>query len=74
MINTNLLKSLIIKKGLTQSDVAKKIGISAQSLSYKLNNKIEFQVNEVMRLREILDIENACDSELDKIFFANKID
>ena len=70
MINTKLLKSYFIKNGLTQEDVAKKIGISYQSLSDKINNKVQFKVNEVSSLCELLKIKN----EKDEIFFAKKLD
>ncbi len=70
MINSRLLKAAIVEKGMTQSDVAKKIGISYQSLSDKINNKTNFRVDEVTMLCAVLGIE----SKRDKIFFANKID
>lgn len=70
MINTKLLKSYFIKNGLTQEDVAKRIGISYQSLSDKINNKVQFKVNEVSSLCELLKIKN----EKDEIFFAKKLD
>lgn len=66
MINTKLLKSYFVKNGLTQEDVAKQIGISYQSLSDKINNKVQFKVNEVFSLCEILNI----NVDKDVIFFA----
>lgn len=71
MVNTNLLKSEIAKKGLIQSDVAKKIGVSHQSFNYKLHNKTEFKVDEVNRVCEVLDIPK---DRLGEIFFAKGID
>lgn len=68
MINTKLLKSYFVKNGLTQEDVAKNIGISYQSLSDKVNNKVQFKVNEVSSLCEILNIKD----DKDEIFFAKK--
>ena len=68
MINTKLLKSYFVKNGLTQEDVAKKIGISYQSLSDKVNNKVQFKVNEVSSLCEMLSI----NEDKDEIFFAKK--
>lgn len=70
MINTKLLKSYFVKNGLKQEEVAKNIGISYQSLSDKVNNKVQFKVDEVSELCEILKIT----SERDEIFFAKKID
>lgn len=66
MINTKLLKSYFVKNGLTQDEVAKKIGISYQSLSDKINNKCQFKVNEVSELCNVLAIKD----DKDKIFFA----
>lgn len=66
MTATNELRSLIVKKGFTQADIAKKLGISPQSFSYKLNNKVEFKASEIETLCSILSIKNK-----DKIFFAS---
>lgn len=68
MINTKLLKSYFVKNGLKQEEIAKKIGISYQSLSDKINNKSQFKVDEVSVLCKILDIKD----EKDDIFFAKK--
>lgn len=70
MIDTRLLKAAIAKKGLTQAEVAKKMGISSQSLNGKLHNKTEFQLSEVMVLCKMLDI----GVEKDRIFFAQSLD
>lgn len=64
MTSTYKLKALFIEKGLTLSDVADKIGISKTSLSYKVNNKVEFKVSEITKLCELLDI-----SDKDAYFF-----
>lgn len=65
MINTKLLKSYFVKNGFTQEEIAKKIGISSQSLSDKINNKVQFKVDEVSSLCEILEITH----DKDNIFF-----
>ena len=70
MIQTNLLQSYFKRNGLRQEDVAKKIGISKQSLSDKINNKVQFKVDEVSLLCELLNISE----EKEQIFFAKKID
>lgn len=70
MIDTKLLKAAIAKKGLTQAEVARKVGISSQSFSGKLNNKTEFQLSEVIKLCKMLDISE----EKDRIFFAQSLD
>ena len=45
-------------------EVAEKIGISLQSLSYKINNKIEFRASEMERLCNLLNI-----TDKDSYFF-----
>ena len=68
MINTKLLKSYFVKNGFTQGVTAKKIGISYQSLSDKINNKAQFKVNEVSSLCEVLNI---TDDKTNIFFFKN---
>ena len=68
MVNSLLLKSIITKKGYTQSSVAKKIGITCQTFNAKINNKIEFKVGEVLALCKFLDISI---QEKEEIFFGN---
>ena len=68
MINSLLLKSIITKKGYTQSEVAKKIGISSQTFNCKINNKTEFKLNEVISLCKFLDTTL---QEKEEIFFGN---
>lgn len=65
MTATNELRSLIAKKGYTQGYVASKLGISPQSFSYKINNKVEFKASEIEALCVLL-----CISDKDSIFFA----
>lgn len=66
MTDTNELRSLIVKNGYTQTSIAEKIGISYQSFSYKLNNKVEFKVSEIKALCSILGI-----TDKDKYFFCS---
>lgn len=61
MTDTNKLKAKIMESGLTQEKVAKMLGISCQSLSYKINNKIDFKATEINNLCRILDISNKDD-------------
>ena len=53
---TNMLKAKFAELNLTQGEVAEKLGISKQSLSYKLNNKLEFKASEIKALSKILKI------------------
>lgn len=69
MTDTLKLKALIVEHGYTQKDVAKMLGLSAQSLNKKINNKTEFKASEISRLCAVFGIENGT-----TIFFANRVD
>lgn len=69
MTNTLKLKALMVEKGFTQEQLAKKLGISEQSLNYKINNKREFKASEIQALTKILDVQ-----DVDLIFFARNVD
>jgi len=66
MININELKGRITAKGLTQGEVADKLGMRAETMSRKLKIGI-FGTDEVEKMIDILDIENPVE-----IFFAKK--
>lgn len=55
-MDANLLRAQMAKKGKTQSQVAKAIGISENSMSRKLLGKREFRLSEVQKLCCYLDI------------------
>lgn len=58
MTATNLIKAKMQEHKLTNAQIAKLLEISAQSFSYKLNNKVEFKASEIVKLCEILDIKD----------------
>lgn len=58
MTATNLIKAKMQEHKLTNAEVAKLLDISYQSFSYKLNNKVEFKASEIVKLCEILKIED----------------
>lgn len=62
MIKNNL-KSYRAKAGLTQGEVAKKIGIAPNSYSFKENGKREFTLSEAKAIADIFG------DTIDKIFF-----
>lgn len=64
----NKLKGSIVEKGLTQKQVAQKMGLSLQSLNSKLNEKRPITVAEAYQLTEILHLENPTE-----IFFAHDV-
>ena len=70
MTNTKKLKGKLAENGETIQTLAKKLNMSAPTLSYKINNKSEFSATELKSLLEILNIE---DSDIRKIFFADNV-
>lgn len=58
MMNRKLLRGKIAENEISQSELAKKIGISSQSLSRKLTGQREFKLSEVMRLCDALKIDD----------------
>lgn len=56
MTNAKLLVEYVEKSGLKRSYIAKQMGISAYSLSLKINNLSEFKASEIDTLCKLLDI------------------
>jgi predicted transcriptional regulator len=65
LIRTNKLKGIIVEKGLSQSDVAKSIGITPKTFYDKMKRGV-FGTDEVEKMIQLLDIKNPAD-----IFFAD---
>ena len=68
MTNTLKLKAVMVERGFTQDDLARRLNISNQSMNYKINNKREFKASEIAALIRILSITNSND-----IFFAEEV-
>ena len=64
-----LLKGKIREKGLTQGDVAEKIGLSLSRFNAKLNNTngAQFSLCEVKAMKALLELNS---DQVDQIFFA----
>jgi plasmid maintenance system antidote protein VapI len=56
MINTVELNVAIMRRGLTKKKVAEILEISESSLQYKINNKREFKVSEIVKLQNMLGL------------------
>lgn len=67
MIDTNALRGKIAEKGMSQSDVAKAIGITPKTFYTKMDKKV-FGSDEIEAMIEILDIQDPA-----RIFFADKV-
>ncbi len=70
MIDGNKLKGVIRGAGLSQSETARKIGISPQSLNAKINGKAEFNSKEIIAFRKLFHL----DGQIENIFFTKMID
>lgn len=55
MVNINKLKGLIVEKGFTQSEMAKKMGISDRTFYNKMKRKV-FNSDEIVEMASILSI------------------
>lgn len=62
------LKGKIVEKGLSQTVLAEKMGLSIQSFNGKLNGRYSFTIPEAMLLIELLSLENPAE-----IFFNQNI-
>lgn len=69
MFHPNLLKAAIVRAGYTQGEFARKIGISHNSLTSRMNGDRPFTIDEVDRTRDVLGIDNA---EICDIFFSTE--
>lgn len=60
----------IVEKVGTQSKFAEQMGLSERSISLKLNGKVGWKQNEIVKACEILQI---CDCEIPAYFFTIKV-
>ena len=67
MVDTLKIKALVIERGLTQTEVAKKLGMSNRAWYDRMNKK-KFNSEEMYNLIHVLDIKNPID-----IFFADNV-
>lgn len=67
MVNVNELKAAIVRKGLTQKEVADKMNISPRTFTSRLNKGV-FGSDEIEQLMDILDINDPI-----SIFFAQAV-
>ena len=67
MIRTDLLRGEIARSGLTQTELAKRLGITYKTFSSKMKKGI-FNSNEIDAMIDVLKIENPV-----RIFFARNV-
>ncbi len=66
MINDKALKSILIRNGYNVEWLANQMGYTTQNLYGKLNGRITITLDEVNRMRSILNLN---DMEIKEIFF-----
>lgn len=70
MVDTNKLKGKIVERGMTQAEVAEKIGISKATYYRKMKEGGNFSIEEVNKMTKIIPLS---DSEAINIFFGNDV-
>lgn len=65
-MNSDLLKSFIVKNGDTQSRLAEAMGLQVSALSQRINGHIDFRRNEIRFIKQRY---NLTSEEIDSIFF-----
>ena len=68
MTNKKELKIIMLRLEITIKELAKAIGVSPTTLSYKINNKREFTSREIKLIQKALNLTN---EQRDMIFFCN---
>lgn len=53
----NRLKALTTMKNIKRKDFAEKLGISYNTLTKKLNGQREFNINEILMIKQILELD-----------------
>lgn len=69
-MNKKLLKSMRILKYRTQEEFAKELNISHKSYNQKSLGKLEFKLNEVLNICNLLNLNK---EEVNRIFFDGKL-
>lgn len=67
VFNYDYLRKLIKESSLSVSEIAKKTGISEQTLNKTLNNDRDFYISEIYKIVNILQIDQ---KQIDRAFFS----
>lgn len=70
VINTKKLKGRMSEMGFTQKDIAEYLGITAVTVSLKINNVRPMYVEEAEKIAKILKISG---EDFGKYFFSNEV-
>jgi len=55
------LEAELTRKGMTKGELAKKMKLSASTMSHKLNGKVAFTLPEALRIKKILGVNMTID-------------
>lgn len=66
----NKLRGRIIEKHGTQSAFVKEFGVSENTFSQKMNNKIRFNSDDIIKIVKMLDIK---ENEIHQYFFTQEV-
>ena len=69
MLNSNLLKAAIVRKGFTQGEFVQKLGISYNTFLSRMSGVVPFNVDEVDKACEVLNLTDC--EEICNIFLSN---
>lgn len=69
-INLSLLHYICAKRGVTNENIAKKLGISRQSYQSRLNGIVPFDNVEIQTIRDYLKLS---DTDVESIFFTTSV-
>ena len=64
------LKSIRVKNGITQEEIAEKMEMSVSAYSKRENGLIEFNVPEIKKIKEVLGLN---DEDIIRIFFGDEV-
>lgn len=69
-MNSSLLKSKRVFKGILQKNAAQKLGLTEKTYNHKENGKIQFKANEILIISIILGLTM---EDINEIFFNNSL-
>lgn len=67
-MNTNMLKSVLVRHGDNVAALAEKMGLSQAALYRRINGETQFTAGEIRSFKNIYELTG---DEIDDIFFAN---
>lgn len=69
-MNVKEFRVALVRADLSQNELADRIGMSRQSLSFKTNGKREFKLSEIKKISDVLGLSS---EDVDVIFFGKEV-